>query len=212
MSLGTHRVYHYRPDKKPRDLDTLLARQLWSSRVDALSDPFEFAALRALADYPEKQLEFKRAGVTCFCRSLTNPLLWSHYAAGHAGFAVSYDAAHSFFGGDQGLTRRFLMDVRYEDIAPSLETLSLDELKVAAVITKPTCWAYEQEARLIKQEGNQRFDVPQDAIKEIVFGAAMPTARTKSIIDAVRAAGIAARFGRMRYLVEGYGVRPEWIA
>lgn len=103
------------------------------------------------------------------------------------------------------------MDVRYEDIAPSLETLSVNELKLAAVLTKPTCWAYEQEMRLVKQEGNQLFDVPQEAIKEIVFGAAMSTVRATSIIAAVRAAGIAARFGRMRYFVEGYGVRPEWI-
>jgi hypothetical protein len=212
MSFNSYRVYHYRPDRQPRDLDTLVAKQLWSSSVDRLNDPFEFAALRALADYPDKQAEFKHAGITCFCRSLTNPLLWAHYAASHVGFAIGYDAAHPFFGGDQGLTKRFLLDVRYEDIAPTLKTFSVEELTMAAVLTKPTCWAYEQEARIIKQQGNQAFDVPQDTIKEIVFGAAMPNARIETIIGAVRAAGITARFGRMKYLKEGYGVRPEWIA
>lgn len=211
MSIRSYHVYHYRPDKQERDLETLLAKQLWSCRVDKLNDPFEFAALQALADYPDKYAEFKSAGVTCFCRSLTNPLLWSHYAAGHAGLAIGYDAAHPFFGGDQGLMKRFLLDVRYEDVAPSLETFSLEELPIAAVITKPTCWAYEQEVRLTKQYGDVRFDVPQDSIREIVFGAAMPSARVETIMAAVRSAGIAARFGRMRRIVDGYGVRPEWI-
>ena len=211
MASISYRVYHFRPDTQPRDLDMLVANQMWSASVENLNDPFEFAALRALAEYPDKQAEFRHAGVTCFCRSLTNPLLWAHYAARHAGFAIGYDAAHSFFGGDKGLTQRFLMDVRYEDIAPTLETYSIDELLIAAVLTKPTCWAYEQEARLVKQLGNQAFQVPVDAVKEIIFGAAMPDARIKVMVSAVCAAGITARFGRMKHLKEGYGVRPEWI-
>jgi hypothetical protein len=28
---------------------------------------------------------------------------------------------------------------------------------MAAVITKPTCWAYEQEVRMIKRVGDQLF-------------------------------------------------------
>src|SRR3990167_9421058 len=164
MAFQTYRVYHYRPDKQPRDLNTLVANQMWSSPIDSLNDPFEFAALRALKDYPDKQDEFKHAGVTCFCRSLTNPLLWSHYAAGHAGFAIGYDAAHPFFGGDKGLNERFLHDVRYEDAVPTLDRFALEELVMAAVLTKPTCWAYEQELRIIKQQGNQAFNVPPAAI------------------------------------------------
>jgi len=211
MSSSYHRVYHYRPDRQPRDLDTLVKSQMWSSSVDRLNDPFEFVALRALAASPDKQADFKRAGVTCFSRSLTNPLLWSHYAACHVGFVIGYDAAHSFFGGNQGLTSRFLLDVRYEDIVPTLEVFSVEELCMAAVLTKPTSWAYEQEVRLIKQQANQAFDVPKDTIKEIVLGAAMPQSRGETIVRAVRAAGIAARFGRMKPLEGGFGVRPEWL-
>jgi hypothetical protein len=93
----TYYVYHYRPDKKPRDVETLTAKQLYSAKIETLNDPFEFAALRALSAHPDKQAEFQNAGVTCFCRSLTNPLLWSHYAAHHLGFAIGYDALHPFF-------------------------------------------------------------------------------------------------------------------
>jgi hypothetical protein len=211
MAFNSYRVYQYRPDKQPRDVDTLIANQLWSASVDGLNDPFEFVALRALAQHPEKQMEFKHAGVTCFCRSLTNPLLWSHYAASHAGFAIGYDAAHPFFGGDKGLEGRFLHDVRYEDVAPTLERFGLEDLVMAAVLTKPTCWAYEQEMRLIKQEGNQPFNVPPDAIKEVAFGAKMEGHRVDEIVEALRVSGIRVKLARMQYLEEGYGVKPVWI-
>jgi hypothetical protein len=211
MAFNSHRVYHYRPDNQPRDLNALLANQVWSASVERLNDPFEFAGLRTLEKHPEKQKEFKLAGVTCFCRSLTNPLLWSHYAASHAGFAVGYDAAHPFFGGDKGLSGRFLHDVRYEDVAPTLERFDLNELVMAAVLTKPTCWAYEQEMRLIQQKGDQLVNIPADAIKEIAFGAKMERRRVDEIVEALRRGGIEVKRARMEYLEEGYGVKPVWF-
>ena len=106
---------------------------------------------------------------------------------------------------------RFLHDVRYEDVPPSLERYSLDELLMAAVLTKATRWSYEQEVRLIKQEGSQPANIPAAAIKEIAFGARMPAARVNEIIAAVKAASINARFIQMRFLDDGYGVKPRWI-
>ncbi len=206
-----HRIYHYRPDKQPRDLDTLLARQLYSSTIKHLNDPFEFMALRALTDYPDKLATYRSAGVTCFCRSITNPLLWSHYADSHKGFAIGLDATHPYFGGGQGFGRRFLLDVRYEDVAPTVDRYGTDEIEMAALLTKSTCWAYEQEVRLIKQSGNMLFDIPSEMISEIVFGAKMPTQRINEITEAVTVAGIPAEFSRMDVVSEGYGVKPVWL-
>jgi hypothetical protein len=134
-----HRIYHYRPDKRPRDLQTLLARQLYYSTIDHLNDPFEFIALRALADYPDKLATYRSAGVTSFCRSITNSLLRSHYADSHKGFAIGVDATHPCFGGDQGLGRRFLLDVRYEDVAPTVDRYGIDEIGMAVLLTKSAC-------------------------------------------------------------------------
>lgn len=212
MSIRNYRVYHYRPDRSPRDLETLVAKKLWSSTIEKLNDPFEFSALRELSGYPDKQAEFKLAGITCFCRSLTNPLLWSHYAADHVGFVIGYDRAHACFGGDQGTGKRFLLDVRYEDIAPTLDEFSLDEFVMSAVLTKPTCWAYEQEVRMIKEQGDQSFDVPAESIKEVVFGARMPQSRVNEIASALTVVGIKPRFAQMQFLKEGYGVKPKWVA
>jgi hypothetical protein len=208
MSLRFHRIYHFRPDKPPRDLDTLIAGQLYSSTTDRLNDPFEFIALRALADHPNKLAEYRTAGVTCFCRSITNPLLWSHYAASHRGFAIGLDATHSYFGGDQGIGKRFLLDVRYEDVAPSVERFGIDEISMAAMLTKPTCWAYEQEVRLIKQRGNELVDIPRDMITEVAFGAQMASDRIDEIARALKDARISVELSRMQFLDEGYGVKP----
>jgi hypothetical protein len=210
MAFDSHRVYHYRPDARPRDLDALVANRIWSATVESLNDPFEFAALRALNEYPAKLEQFKNTGVTCFSRSLTNPLLWSHYAASHTGYVVGYDSAHAFFGGDKGLGGRFLHDVRYEDVVPTLDRFSLDELPMAAVTTKPTCWAYEQEIRLIKQIGNESVDIPPEAVKEVAFGARMSAERIDQFSKALAGAGIQAKLARMEYLAEGYGVKPVW--
>lgn len=66
MSFKAYRVYNFRPDIKTRDLDTLLARKIWSSRISNLNDPFEFAALKMLEDYPEKQVGFVKLELLVF--------------------------------------------------------------------------------------------------------------------------------------------------
>ena len=61
MSSRFHRIYRYRRDKQPRDLDTLVASKLYFATIDGLNDPFKFTALRALADYPDKLIEYQSA-------------------------------------------------------------------------------------------------------------------------------------------------------
>lgn len=82
---------------------------------------------------------------------------------------------------------------------------------MAEMLTKPTCWAYEQEVRLIRQFGNEAFHVPADMIKEIVFGAKMPPNRITEITKALETAGICAELAQMQFLDEGYGVKPKWL-
>lgn len=211
MGGPTYRVYRYRGDKDAYDLQSLVASKMWMARIETLNDPFEFHAVRASGPKGSMQHQFQEAGVACFCRGITNPLLWSHYANSHLGFAIGYDPTHPFFGGDQGLRLRFLHDVRYEDVAPSADFYAPDELVMAGVLTKPTCWSYEQEVRMIAPQGNQLADVPPDAVKEVVLGARMSSKRVNEIVEAVKAAGLGIRFAQMRFLSEGYGVKPVWI-
>src|SRR5258708_5308658 len=80
---------------------------------------------------------------------------------------------------------------------------------MAAPLTKPPCWAYEQELRLIKQQGNQRVDIPADAFKEVLLGARMAPERADEIVRTLRSHGSTVRFAQMRFLSEGFGVKPE---
>jgi hypothetical protein len=203
-----HRVYQFRPDVRPRDLDTLVASQLYSARVAELNDPFEFVALRELESFPDKLNEYRCAGVTSFCRVLTHPLLWSHYADGHAGFAVGYNAAHEFFGRNRGVLSSLLHDVRYEDAPPTFSRYGLSSIGLAAATTKPTCWSYEQELRVIRQHGGERFNIPRDMIREVVFGSRMSRIRAAEISKAVSENGICADFTHMRFSSSGYWLFP----
>src|SRR6266481_1005763 len=89
------RIYHFRPDKDDRDLETALESSLYFASVDSFNDPFECSASTS-ADanhYWNNSLDSLRqavssSGVCCFCRSFSNPLLWSHYADSHTGFAL----------------------------------------------------------------------------------------------------------------------------
>jgi hypothetical protein len=76
---------------------------------------------------------------------------------------------------------RILHDVRYEDVPPTAEVLNASGLRMAAVPTRPTYWAHEQEVRLIAQTRDQYKDIPPAAIKELVLGARMPVARRDQI-------------------------------
>ena len=107
---------------------------------------------------------------------------------------------------------RFLHDVRYEDVPPSADFLEIHDLVMAAVLTKPTCWAYEQELRLIKQEGNQLADIPPEAIKELILGARMLPDRVAEIVAKIRSTGMKVKIAQMQFPKEGYGVMPQWMA
>jgi len=195
---------------KGRDLETLLESSIFCAAVSRLNDPFEFAALSELSADVEQQTKYLQAGVACFCRSLTNPLLWAHYANKHAGFVVSYDKEHPLFVGHP-TKGNILFDVKYEDVPPSREQYpNLDEFRFEAIRTKPTCWAYEQEVRLFHTPGDSKLKVPPETIKEVVFGTRVALDRKKEIIRAVTGAGLQVRFAQMEYLREGYGVRPNW--
>src|SRR5437764_682706 len=109
--LDFYRLYRYQIDSI-RNVETLLERGLWFSKTASLNDPFEFAALEQVKLLsPEKIVLFENAGVACFCRAITNPLLWSHYAAAHTGFSIAYDELHPFFGRVRGIRSSLLHDV-----------------------------------------------------------------------------------------------------
>jgi len=206
-------MYQYRPDgrdgDRDRDLSTLLASAVWSSKRENLNDPFEFAALLEENAFPDVVARATNAGITCFCRAKTNPLLWSHYANAHKGFAIGWDMSHAFFGRIAGMGHSLIHDVLYEDVPPDPKSFGDGgSYLMAALTTKSTAWAYEQEVRLIADEGGRPQLLPKEAIKQVLFGMSMPAQRMEEIRSRVVAAGISAEFARMTPRPGNYCVVP----
>jgi hypothetical protein len=96
--------------------------------------------------------------VLCFCEEVSNPLLWSHYAACHAGVAFEFETCDP----DDKILRE-LRPVKYgkrppriystRDLVESALQLSdlapLDERALPLVTTKAQEWTYEKEWRSV---------------------------------------------------------------
>jgi hypothetical protein len=207
MSID-HLMYQYRRDNN-QQVETLLERALWMSDLAHLNDPFELHTIDAFHGKPAPLAEFQSIGIACFCRAKTNPLLWSHYADGHRGFAVGLEIRHASFGLSSGFDDRLLHDVVYEDIPPRLTDFR-DERSffTGVVLTKPTVWAHEQETRIVARKGQQRVNDFKDAFKQVLFGAKMPAARMKEIKELCIGKGWNFEFFKMEQLKNAYAVVP----
>ena len=116
------------------------------------------------------QREVNRVGVLCLSEFRDDIVLWSHYAAGHAGlclgFRVAADAA--FFARAQPIC----YSAQYPSI--DLQGDSPQKHVEAFILTKAQGWAYEREWRIVDHEtgfGEKAFHPA--ALCEIVFGARM---------------------------------------
>jgi hypothetical protein len=100
--------------------------------------------------------------------------MWSHYANGHAGMALVFDASHGEFG--------IALKVHYvpERVPMDVTTQNLTEVLNATILTKRSTWAYEEEYRCIAAEQpeaslprleNQFMTFKSEQLLGIVFGA-----------------------------------------
>ena len=206
-------LLNFRPDAEgDRDLNTLALGKIWLGKIERLNDPTEGVSLKQIAQDSNAQAIYRGVGIASFCRSRSNPLLWCHYARGHKGFAVGYDRSHDFFNVTDGGAKPAFLDVRYEDVPPVWsEYADVQKFVLDALTTKPTCWAYEQEVRLVVLEGGLSHDIPKDAVVEILFGAEMTDSRVDEIQKRIRGSDFSPAFFKMRYAASGYGVVPELI-
>jgi DUF2971 family protein len=139
----------------------------------------------AFEKYREQMLGLvQNMGVCSFSAVGDHLLMWSHYANHHRGFCVEYDSR-------EGTKLRTLAHpVRYQDEAPSLAASDFAPEKNGNALdimglTKATCWAYEQEWRVMMTEGNKPFQAPSEVIS-VVFGARMPETERIMIAHALR--------------------------
>ena len=109
-------------------------------------------------------------GVLCLSEFRNDVVMWSHYAASHAGLCLGFRVAAdaSFFARAQ--------PVCYSEEYPSIDMLNdLPQKQVEAfILTKAKGWTYEHEWRIVDHDtgpGENAFI--SGALCEIVFGSKM---------------------------------------
>lgn len=126
----------------------------------------------------------QKIGVLCFSATPSEILMWSHYADNHKGLCVEYD----FSEGSH--LRKIAQPVRYSETIPALSLANIpkdaeNNFVDACIFTKAKQWEYEQEWRVIMQEGGRSFRAPAK-ITSIIFGARMPIEEKVMLFQALR--------------------------
>lgn len=126
----------------------------------------------------------------CFCESVDNMLMWSHYADSHRGFALEYDFRQTL---SSPIENTVLLPVVYSEDRLDVSAFmmwaflwvngthisnpdTMAHIKVA--LNKSISWAYEKEWRMINALPRNPFDQKATAIEykpvAIYYGSKMP--------------------------------------
>lgn len=135
----------------------------------------------------EKLMEaINYCGILSLTESNINEVMWGLYADSNKGFVLGLDSENAFFKpkpfdpDPSGL----LIKVKYSDVTPKIYTEPfIKEIPFELFFTKTTQWSYEREWRMIKllsfadelkNEKFHLFEIPTNALKEVIFGMKMP--------------------------------------
>ena len=173
------RLYHFLSEEYAKE--ALRKKRIKVSLINKLNDPFEFHAgfsnptpqiRNTFAKFKAKIS--KKYGILCFSQKWHNPLLWSHYAKKHTGFALGFEIPDSKTTEVNYLSDRplFIWDKIPQD-ARVIESFFHDLIK-----TKFLSWEYEEEFRLFYElktldlENGMYFqEFDEDlTLKEVVAG------------------------------------------
>ena len=187
------RLYHF---LSPEDaVDDLKKKRVKISIIDKLNDPFELQAgftkpnqkLRAQFSQFKSNIS-KKVGIFCCSKDWRNPLLWSHYAHRHTGFALGFDMPDSK-----------AIEVRYSKDRPLFTLASLpknsDNTEYLEILsrTKFISWSYEEEVRFVYPlnslffEGGHYYNSFDDQmiLKEVIIGC-NSTITNREILTALK--------------------------
>jgi hypothetical protein len=131
------------------------------------------------------QESFNRArttsGVACFSTSPKTVILWSHYAAGHAGVCLQLDVARDFPALMGALCVRMIDGLQL----PTMNWITTLRKDIGnAMLSKNSWWAHEQERRIIQtDQGGKYVPLRPEALSRIILGCRIGNEDTKFIDD-----------------------------
>ncbi len=197
-------LFRYRPVNDYL-YDGLLNSTIYFAPPEKLNDPFDcqvdidrclsnaisesegavrayLETLRRLPTFSSSlQHALRRVGICSFSLTLTDPLLWAHYADNHRGVCLTYRFDEKFFLDEStriiGLapTEYGASPLRnwFKTIAPNLGEPASQamgtELSKKLFTVKGECWSYEREIRAIREVPGP-FEVPRESLVQICFG------------------------------------------
>ena len=151
-------------------------------------------------------------GILSLSKTATDALLWSHYAAGHAGIAIGiettllpkneiHDAGDIIYTDAPpyaNVFRELIEDIgkfvkpwddahepHPDDVADRFYTKQIEQMVRANRYTKSEKWSYEEEFRMVRT--NPGFvGFPSLALKEIVFGQRTDEKNIRTVMNVLR--------------------------
>jgi hypothetical protein len=149
-----------RPPRSQEELDRLIAKSATESGRQELTKVY----YDLLDTY----------GIACFNSRPDNFLLWSYYAASHAGVAVRFDTGDKFL---EQIPQPYLpLKVEYAKDFPRVSLYDPDRLRFVqnTLGTKAEAWQHEEEWRLIAIGRSGITRMPTGMIDGLVLGLRTP--------------------------------------
>jgi hypothetical protein len=132
--------------------------------------------------------------------------MWAHYADGHRGFCLEFDAERDpFVKAEPVAYRESVPEVNLVDMLDGKSTTP-DALDVM-LRTKFTCWQYEQEWRITYDQAGTAYNYPFDALTSVYLGASMPSGQRDVIGQLLL--GSPVQLYQMKQGSGGFTVEPE---
>ncbi|MBD2752621.1 DUF2971 domain-containing protein [Spirosoma validum] len=123
-------------------------------------------------------------GISCFSRSYTNILMWSHYAYNHKGVCIEFD-----YNADKLI--HSALDVYYTDTFFKTDFNEEPEIAIGNMtFAKAVDWQYEKELRIyqvgLNSEEKRKINYNKKALTKIIFGMKCSEANRQEIVSIVR--------------------------
>lgn len=177
-------------------LQAIKDRRIKISIINELNDPFEFLGINLSNSVIKNAIESakeelsKEAGLVCFSKKYSNPVLWSHYADKHKGLCLGFDVNLVDIAKVNYVAKRLRVpnDIKQAatiisnnpDKQESFDDLIFEKFFKKVIRTKFNHWKYEGEYRAFTDldekeiiEGNELYFISfsdQLVLKEVIIG------------------------------------------
>lgn len=147
-------------------------------------------------------------GILSLSSTPDEPLLWAHYAEGHRGIAIEFDASSGLFSN--------AIEIKYPPILPTINRVQDNSSQIfeKAALTKTEKWSYEKEWRVVarwadekrnhiysaldpelarfmrSQRGPGHYQIPPKSITGIVLGCNISDTSRNWILEKINQSGL----------------------